>query len=756
MAEPQRELLNLASTVTFLEDSQDEKLYVKGFASAKTEDRGGDLVPPQEFKIKQFMSAPTLLINHKFWIDNRGNSVAVGKPVELYASKLVNLKDNDEDWGVKDADTGEIINKFPRSKMPNLKAGDEGLFVVAEVTQPDVKEMVERGELQAFSWRGLVNVDYQVNSDGTTSRVLTDIDLYEISLVNVPANPDATFIIGKTEGYTDEKCPLVVHQIRLEKEFFQKDGDALHYLNQHNLLVDSIRSDTASYFSLQKSADQFDLTHLVSVKLREGVYAIAGPLLKDKAAAFGGISPISGGAAYATELEERLSKLEAELKKKKKESQPSATTSGGGGGKPAAPKAPKPKTTSRGSKRDEAAWKKALERAAEAAVKERERQSEQEKLWSEARDLQLKKDNAVASGNSAEAARIEGMLRDNDEAQRNLMSDAERKGDPDATRAMESRARASTQRDKPSTSSISRGDKYKRDAEGQFARGNIGGPGRPKSKMFQGLLVAAKSISLLQEKEKQMAEENTTVLEEENLENTEEQSVVTDEATEILESESPEEISDDAIEAVAEEVSEELENVVAAKGGYKKKEEGAGGEGGGGGGGAQDCAPNQVYDEAEGKCVASKEAEDLNVLASFLAEEAAKGISTQLSPVFESFAQSLKAIGDGMEAIASKAAFADESIEPETKPEPEAEPESEQVEEAKSVEDPMQSVASVLQSLQAQLVETQQQVAEVSKTADAISQSTPEPIDREESIKSADDPQKPNDCFDNIWPFLGQ
>ena len=153
----------------------------------------------------------------------------------------------------------------------------------------------------------------------------------------------------------------------------------------------------------------------------------------------------------------------------------------------------------------------------------------------------------------------------------------------------------------------------------------------------------------------------------------------------------------------------------------------------------------------------SKEAEDLSVLASFLAEEAAKGISTQLSPVFESFAQSLKAIGDGMEAMAAKsAAFADESIKLEAEIEPEAEPESEQVEESKTADDPMHSVASVLTNLQAQLVETQKQVTEVSKTAEAISQSTPEPIDREESIKSAEEPQKPNDCFDNIWPFLGQ
>jgi hypothetical protein len=259
-----------------------------------------------------------------------------------------------------------------------------------------------------------------------------------------------------------------------------------------------------------------------------------------------------------------------------------------------------------------------------------------------------------------------------------------------------------------------------------------------------------------------MAEEITTVLEEEQLET--DQSVVTDEATdEVLEA--------DTAEVATAEAEDDLSDVDTEKG-YKKKQfppnaggnggnggngNGGNGEGGGEGGGKPNgkppkCGPNQVYDEKSEKCVASKETEELSILASFLAEETAKGISAQLTPVFESFTESLKVMGNGMEAIAAKMVVAEDT---ETETKPEAEPEPETVESVKQL-DPMQSVASVLTNLQAQLVETQKQVSDVTKTADAISQSTPDPIDREETVKAAEAEGQPNDCFDNIWPFLGQ
>lgn len=249
-----------------------------------------------------------------------------------------------------------------------------------------------------------------------------------------------------------------------------------------------------------------------------------------------------------------------------------------------------------------------------------------------------------------------------------------------------------------------------------------------------------------------MAEEITTVLEDEQLET--DQSVVAGEATdEVLESSSAE-AGDDLSDVDTEKGQKQKQ--FPPKGGNGGGDGGEGGEGGKPNGKPPKCGPNQVYDEKSEKCVASKETEELSILASFLAEETAKGISAQLTPVFESFTESLKVMGNGMEAIAAKMVVA-EDIETETEPEaqPEAEPEPETVEAVKQL-DPMQSVASVLTNLQAQLVETQKQVTDVTKTAEAISQSTPDPIDREETVKAAEVEGRPNDCFDNIWPFLGQ
>ena len=247
-----------------------------------------------------------------------------------------------------------------------------------------------------------------------------------------------------------------------------------------------------------------------------------------------------------------------------------------------------------------------------------------------------------------------------------------------------------------------------------------------------------------------MAEEITTVLDEEQSSETEDQSVVTDEATDAT----PEEV-------VAEEASEDISEVDSEKAAYKKKQppngnggggNGGNGEGGGGGGDAPKCGPGQVYDEAAEKCVASKDTEELSILASFLAEQTSKDIASQLTPVFESFTESLKTMGNGMEAMAAKMAPAvAEEIETETDTKPEAETETEAVETV----DPMQSVADVLKNLQAQLVDTQKQVTEVAKTAEAISHSTPDPIDREETVKAAETEPEQNDCFNNLWPFLG-
>jgi hypothetical protein len=267
-----RELLHLSAPVSVAVDQaglrEDGSISVKGFASVETKDRSGDVVPPEEFRIEQFMASPSLLVNHKHWVDQLGNGVGAGRPAELYAAKLANLPEDPDNYGVVDLKTKEQVSKYPKAKVPNLKAGDRGLFVVAEVTQPDVAKMVDQGELSAFSWRGLTTVDYRISkSTGTTERVFRDIDLYEISLVHVPDNPDSTFVVGKS-----------VHVMRLSKDRFETPKMASAYMEAHNLRNDAVREDDEAYYSMQLTGEAIDLSRLVTVKMADGVQAIAGPL----------------------------------------------------------------------------------------------------------------------------------------------------------------------------------------------------------------------------------------------------------------------------------------------------------------------------------------------------------------------------------------------------------------------------------------------------------------------------------------------
>ena len=74
---PSRELLAFQSPLVFSADDSSatlDRLQVKGFASVETDDRSGDHTDPFEFNVDEFMAAPTLLMNHKFWIDHMVNT----------------------------------------------------------------------------------------------------------------------------------------------------------------------------------------------------------------------------------------------------------------------------------------------------------------------------------------------------------------------------------------------------------------------------------------------------------------------------------------------------------------------------------------------------------------------------------------------------------------------------------------------------------------------------------------------------------
>ena len=280
MPRPGRELLHLTAPVAVATTGkQNKKAVVKGFASIENSesDRSGDVVPPDEFDIQRFMLSPTLLVNHKFWVDKNGNGVAAGRPTEMNAVRVGEIEDETQ-WGVFDITTGDQVNTFPKEKVPRLQEGDRGLFVVAEVTIDEVSKMVDSGELATFSWRGLVNVDYRTNGLGTTERVLTDIDLYEVSLTHIPDQTSAQAVIVKSADGIGHKVPLTLYCVRMEKSKYESEELATAYLKTHHLQWNTVNDENGSFYGFQRSQSDFDTDSLMTIKMAEGVHIIAGPL----------------------------------------------------------------------------------------------------------------------------------------------------------------------------------------------------------------------------------------------------------------------------------------------------------------------------------------------------------------------------------------------------------------------------------------------------------------------------------------------
>ncbi len=194
----------------FVEDirlSTDETVIVRGLFTTDILDRERDFVDPMSFKLTTFENTRTLLRNHQFIKDSQGNKYAAGHVTKLVPVIIEgeNLE-NKEEWILRSLLDSEIKIMWPKRKSPNLLKGDKGIHVVAEVTHPEVVKQVKEGSLGAFSWTGLSRPIERENK----IRELTEIDLIEISLVNTPANPDATFMV------VDEDHPTVKMEASLD------------------------------------------------------------------------------------------------------------------------------------------------------------------------------------------------------------------------------------------------------------------------------------------------------------------------------------------------------------------------------------------------------------------------------------------------------------------------------------------------------------------------------------------------------------
>jgi len=150
-------IFNLTSNFKAIDENEDGSINIKGYASTNDQDRAGDIIEPKAWSkggIGNYENNPIILFNHDY-------HNPIGKTTELGV----------DDIGLK------IKGKISKS------AGK-------------IRDLVKEGVLGAFSVGFRVkDADYNEETDGYR---IKDAELFEISVVSVPANQAATFSVAKS------------------------------------------------------------------------------------------------------------------------------------------------------------------------------------------------------------------------------------------------------------------------------------------------------------------------------------------------------------------------------------------------------------------------------------------------------------------------------------------------------------------------------------------------------------------------------
>ena len=150
-------IFNLTSNFKALDENEDGSINIKGYASTNDQDRAGDVIHPAAWAkggIGNYENNPIILFNHDY-------HNPIGKTTELGV----------DERGLK------IKGKISKS------AGK-------------INDLVKEGVLGAFSVGFRVkDADYMEETDGYS---IKDAELFEISVVSVPANQAATFSVAKS------------------------------------------------------------------------------------------------------------------------------------------------------------------------------------------------------------------------------------------------------------------------------------------------------------------------------------------------------------------------------------------------------------------------------------------------------------------------------------------------------------------------------------------------------------------------------
>ena len=295
-----QKIFNLTSTFKFVEEADDGSVNIKGYASTNDTDRAGDVIEKEAWEkggLENYTNNPVILFNHDY---NR-----------------------------------------PIGRATGLETDDRGLRIAANISKSagDVTNLVKEGILRALSVGFRVkDADYIEETDGLK---ISDAELFEVSVVSVPANQAATFSVAKsfeTQSEYDEWKKQFVKITEADKP--QDTDDSLSSRNNEmsektedfNLeeFAKKVASETAAKIAMQqaesKAAEKADAEKAAEEQ------AVQEAELESKKAEVKAIveAGTSGAEELVSDLEKRVNEqydnveevvdsLKAELKEKSEE-----------------------------------------------------------------------------------------------------------------------------------------------------------------------------------------------------------------------------------------------------------------------------------------------------------------------------------------------------------------------------------------------------------------------------------------------------
>lgn len=252
-----QKIFNLTSTFKSVDPNEDGSVNIKGYASTNDTDRAGDVINKEAWEkggLDNFSNNPIILFNHDY-----------NKPI---------------------------------GRATSLETDEKGLKITANLSKSagDVTNLVKEGILRAFSVGFRVkDADYMESGDGY---LIKDAELFEVSVVSVPANQAATFSVAKSFDTQSEYEEW--------KKQFVKPTEAKQPQD----------TDKMSVFKENKMSDNkdFNLEEFAKSVAKETTAAIAMQQAEEKAKALAEEQEIAEKAAEEKAVEDaKLEEKKAEV-----------------------------------------------------------------------------------------------------------------------------------------------------------------------------------------------------------------------------------------------------------------------------------------------------------------------------------------------------------------------------------------------------------------------------------------------------------